>query len=95
MGQPEKEKLMYEIQMQQAALRQIGKWKTTALAISALGVAAAYAGLTGSSGNLVLSISGVAAIIAGIVAALVLNLGIRNGMRNVDKMLCLLEQKKL
>ena len=82
-----------EAKMQIKALKKIGCWKNMAVAVSAAGVAAAYAGFAGDERNLVLGIIGAAVITIGIGIALVLNLGIRNGKRNVKKMLDLLGER--
>ena len=90
MNAVEKNRLSQEARMQMNALRQIGRWKTTALAVSAVGVALTYAGCAGGQGNLFLGISGIILIALGAGSAAVFNLGLRNGKRNVEKMLNLL-----
>lgn len=92
MNAMEKRRLSEEVKLQTAALKRIQRWKTMALFISAVGVAAAYTGLSSDTHNLLLGISGIAAILAGSLCAIVLNLGIRNGRRNVEKILDVLEQ---
>lgn len=90
MNVSEKRMLAEEAKMQMTALKKIGRWKNIAVAVSAAGVAAVYAGFAGDERNLVLGIIGAAVITVSIGIALVLNLGIRNGKRNVKKMLNLL-----
>lgn len=87
MNATEKKKLAKEAKMQMEALKRINKWKNIALAISTLGVAIIYAGVAGIGDHLFLNFLGAAVLIIGIVAALVLNLGLKNGRRNVEKML--------
>ncbi|MCI9645237.1 MAG: hypothetical protein HFH40_00215 [Lachnospiraceae bacterium] len=87
MDAKEKKRLSKEAQMQLSALKTINKWKTLALALSAIGVALTYAGMAGTARNLPLGILGIAAILIGAVCAIILNLGLRNGRRNVEKML--------
>lgn len=89
----EKKKLSIEAQMQITALKRINLWKNIAILVSSLGVAASYAGMAGTSRNLFLGIFGVIIIIAGSGCALILNLGIKNGRRNVKKMLDALDRK--
>lgn len=91
MGVSEKKIVAEEARMQMAALKKIGRWKNMAVAVSAAGVAAVYAGFGGAERNLVLGIIGAAVITVSIAIALVLNLGLRNGKRNVRKMLDLLD----
>lgn len=83
----EKRYLKNEVEMQLKALRKISIWKTIAIAVSTLGVAITYAGVSGTPHSLFLGILGAAVIIIGAGAALVLNLGLKNGRRNVEKML--------
>ena len=86
----EKKQLSQEARMQINALRQIGWWKTIALAVSAAGVALVYAG---SKGSIFLGISGAILMILGAGSAAVFNLGLKNGKRNVEKMLNLLDRE--
>ena len=90
MNVSDKRMVAEEAKMQMKALKKIGRWKNIAVAFSAAGVAAVYAGFAGAERNLVLGIIGAAVITVSIGTALVLNLGIRNGKRNVKKMLDLL-----
>ena len=87
----EKNRLSREAALQIKALGQIEGWKKTALALSAIGVAFLYAGFGGQGENLFFGISGILLILAGVWSAAVLNLGIRNGKRNVEKILNRLE----
>ena len=89
----EKERLSKEAGMQIAALKKIRVWRTVAIALSTLGVAAVYANMAGESGNLVCGILGISLIVVSIVCAAVLNLGLKNGRRNVEKILNVLERK--
>lgn len=89
----EKNRLSKEAGLQIKALKQIGKWRTIALAVSAAGVAFAYAGFAGSNGTLFCGVLGILFILLGIVSAAVFNLGLKNGRRNVEKMLHLLGEE--
>ncbi len=91
MNTTEKIRLSNETQMQLKALKKIEVWKNIAVALSTLGVALTYAGMAGNSRNLFLGIPGVIIILAGLISALILNLGLKNGRRNVKKMLRILE----
>lgn len=92
MNDSEKRMLAEEAKMQTTALKNIGRWKNIAVAFSAVGMAAVYAGFAGDERNLFLGIIGAVVITVSIGIALVLNLGIRNGKRNVKKMLDLLSK---
>ena len=92
MNAADKRNLKKEAEMQIEALKKINRWKIIAMAISTLGAAAAYAGLDGIVQSPFLGISGVAVTVAAAAAALVINLGLKNGRRNVEKMLDILEK---
>lgn len=87
----EKERLSKEAEMQIAALRKINHWKMIALAVSAIGVALVYGGFAGTAQNLFLGILGIVSMVIGVVCAIALNLGLKNGRRNVGKILDVLE----
>ena len=87
MNANEKKRMTKEAEMQLKALKKINRWKLYAMAFSAIGVALTYAGTAGESSHLGLGICGIILIIVGIIAALILNLGLRNGRRNVEKIL--------
>ncbi len=90
MNVAERKRLSREAALQTRALGQIDRWKKIALALSATGVAFIYAGFAGQSENLFLGISGIVLSLTGLGSASVFNLGIRNGKRNVEKILDLL-----
>lgn len=87
MNANEKKRMVEEAQMQLKALKKINKWRLYAIAFSTIGVALTYAGMAGDSRHLCLGILGIILIILGITAAFLLNLGLRNGRRNVEKIL--------
>lgn len=87
-----KRKLSKEAEMQIKALKKINRWKIIALAVSTLGVAAAYAGFGGIIQSLFLGVLGVIITVTAAAAALIFNLGLKNGRRNVEKMLNILEK---
>lgn len=88
----ERNRLSREAALQTKALERIDRWRKMALALSAIGVAFIYAGFAGKMENLYFGILGVFLILAGAGSAAVFNLGIRNGKRNVEKILNLLER---
>lgn len=90
----EKAQLSQEAGLQIKALKKIERWKTIALAVSAAGVAFLYAGFAGSGGRFFFGILGALLVLAGIISAAVFNLGLKNGRRNVEKMLNLLGGKE-
>lgn len=89
----EKKRLALESEQQLNAIKTIGRWRTMAIALSAVGVVLAYYGFHGKINHLSVGIPGFLLIAAGFAGATILNLGIRNGRRNVEKMLRLLEEE--
>ncbi len=92
MNAVEKKRLSKEAEMQVKALKKINQWKNIAVAISAIGVAITYAGMAGAERNTFLGILGIIVIVVGIVSAIVINLGLKNGRRNVEKILNVLDK---
>lgn len=86
-----KEILQRKLKRQTEALKKINRWKMIAMAISTLGVALAYAGFAGLIQTPLLGVLGVAVTVISAAAALIFNLGLKNGRRNVKKMLQILE----
>lgn len=82
-----KNRLSQEAELQMKALARISRWKTAALFISAVGAAFVYAGFAGIQRNLFLGIPGILLTAAGFGSAAVFNLGLKNGRRNVEKIL--------
>ena len=87
MNANEKKRMMKEAEMQLKALKIINKWKLGAIALSTIGVALTYAGMAGNNRHLYLGIPGIILMVTSVIAALLLNLGLRNGRRNVEKIL--------
>lgn len=87
MNTAEKENLVAEAKMQMTALRRINMWKKLAFVVSATGVALAYYGLSSTPSHLFPSILGIFLSVMGFAAAAVFNLGLKNGRRNVEKMI--------
>lgn len=94
MNTVERNRLSQEAGLQIKALDRISRWRTMALTVSAVGVAFTYAGFAGAQRNLFLGIPGILLIFSGVFCAAVFNLGLKNGRRNVEKMLNLLDGEK-
>lgn len=77
--------------MQKQALHKISLWKNIAVAVSTLGIAMLYAGAAGADKNLYLCILGIIVMAVSLICGLVLNLGMKNGKRNVEKIIAVLE----
>lgn len=92
MGIDEKRILSGEARMQLQAIKRIGIWRKICMILSTFGLAAAYAGFAGTQNHLFLGIFGILVMFLAICAASILNIGIKNGKRNVEKMLDVLEE---
>ena len=91
MNAMEKDNLLIEAKMQMTALRRINAWKKLAIIVSTIGVAIAYAGMSGTPSHLFPGILGIFLTMSGFILAAIMNLGLKNGRRNVDKMLDMIE----
>lgn len=94
MNAVERNLLSQEARLQMKALDRINRWKMVALFVSAVGVALVYAGFAGLQKNFFIGIPGILLIFAGFVSAAVFNLGLKNGRRNVEKMLNILDGER-
>ena len=92
MNAVEKNRLAEEARLQNKALKRISTWKSLAMAVATLGVAITYAGFAGSCIRLFFGISGIVMILLGTFSAVLLNLGLRNGRKNVEKILKILDE---
>ncbi|MDE5910541.1 MAG: hypothetical protein K2H52_17700 [Lachnospiraceae bacterium] len=90
----EKDSLLTEAKMQIKALKKINEWKRLAIIVSTIGVAIAYAGIAGTPSYIFLGILGIFLTLAGAVLAVVTNLGLRNGRRNVEKMIHIIDEDR-
>ena len=88
----EKESLLTEAKMQIKALKKINEWKRLAMIVSTIGIAVAYAGIAGNPSHLFLGVLGIFLTLAGAGAAIVTNLGLKNGRRNVEKMIHVIDK---
>lgn len=90
----ERNRLSQEAKLQTKALHQISRWKMIALAVSAVGIASFYTGCTGQRWNLFFDICGLLLLLIGAGSAAVFNLGLKNGRRNVEKIINLLDGER-
>ena len=72
--------LSKEAEMQIKALKKISQWKTLALGVSVIGVA-------------IMGVLGIIVMIISTIIAIILNLGLINGRKNVDKILNVLNKE--
>lgn len=89
----EKNRLTKEAQMQINALKKINIWRFSAVALSTIGAALIYAGMAGTDQNSFLGILGIILMVISISGVVVFNLGLKNGRRNVEKIINILEEK--
>lgn len=87
MNAEDRKKMIIEAEMQIKALKKINVWKLIAIAFSTIGMALTYAGMAGTERHIFLGILGIILMIVSFIAALLLNLGLKNGRKNVEKIL--------
>lgn len=90
----EKDSLLTEAKMQIKALRKINEWKRLAIIVSTIGVAVAYVGIAGTPSHLFLGILGIFLTLAGAGVAVVTNLGLKSGKRNVEKIIHVIDEDR-
>lgn len=93
MNRSKREFLTTEANCQVKALKMISRWRTLAVGISAIGVALSYAGFDAADQMIWLGVTGIVFIIFGFVGAAILNLGIKNGRQNVNRILNAIESE--
>ncbi|MBR2812237.1 MAG: hypothetical protein IKD69_12745 [Solobacterium sp.] len=87
MSKEKKKALIEEAQMQSKALQRIGQWRTIALFLAAVGVVFAWLGFSRTDIHWIVGVFGILMTVISFLLALVFNIGIRNGNRNVQKIL--------
>ena len=77
--------LMQEAKQQSQALKTIGRWRTIGFVVAAVGAVLLYNGLTGAGRSIPLIAIGTVIVAAGMAAAILCDMGIRNGRRNAPQ----------
>jgi hypothetical protein len=79
--------LRQEAKRQSQALKMIGRWRAIGFIVSTVGAVLIYNGISGTGRNFPLTAAGAVIAIAGLAVAVLCDMGIRNGRRNVEKIL--------
>lgn len=79
--------LLHEAQQQKDALLQLSRWMRNAMLLSSCMAVLAWWGLMGSGLRFACGVTGIVLAIVGAICAAVIGLGIRNGNRNVSRLL--------
>lgn len=80
--------------MQSEALKSISRWRAAAYIIAAIGAALIYGGVVRQTMRIPLIAIGAVLTAVGLAAAILCDLGIRNGRKNVEKILDAAEKAK-
>ena len=94
MTKAEKEAWLKEAKMQMQAIATLEKYNMASLATAGVGAALCYFAVTADNRNPLFIVCSLILAIFGAVSSMVLNLGIRNGKRNVEKILNAIEGKE-
>ena len=89
-----RELLIEEAKLQEAALKRLGHWAAIGMAVSSVGVVLIYFAATSAVKRIWLIVLGVLILLLGASAVITIGLGIRNGRNNVRKILRAIEQDK-
>ena len=88
-----KAQLLDEAKAQTNALKTIKRWLMYAIGVSTMGAALIYAGFAGAAKHTALGVTGIILTILSVTAAIVINLGLKKGGRNVERILKAAESK--
>jgi hypothetical protein len=94
MTKAEKEAWLKEAKMQMQAIATLEKYNMASLVTAGVGAALCYFAVTAANRNPLFIVCSLILAIFGAVSSMVLNLGIRNGKRNVEKILNAVEGKE-
>ena len=94
MTKAEKEAWLKEAKMQMQAIATLEKYNMASLATAGVGAALCYFAVTAANRHPLFIVCSLILAIFGAVSSMVLNLGIRNGKRNVEKILNAVEGKE-
>lgn len=86
-----KKQLLAEAEAQTKALKTIKKWLTYTIGISTLSVALTCFAFLGETTHIVIGVIGIILVLLSTSAALIINLGIKKGTKNIEQILCAAE----
>lgn len=86
--------LLEEAKRQSEALKTISRWRSIAFTAAAVGAALIYGGVVRPDMRIVLVAVGAVVVALGLAAAVLCDMGIRNGRKNVEKILNAAERTK-
>ena len=87
MDTAKQDSLLYEAKMQTKMIGNLAKWARNAMALSTIGIVLAWWGLSGSGARFAAGIAGMVLTVFSVAAAVIVNLAVRNGRKNVEKLL--------
>lgn len=90
----DKNALLQEAAMQSKMLSNLNTWLKALLALSGIGVAVVWWGFSGESTNFLAIISGAVLSLASVLGMMMVQRGIMNGKRNVDRIMTLADRAK-
>lgn len=88
MGKITKKQLLEEAEKQTKILKGLKVWLRNSISLSTIAMVIAYFGIRRSGVSFTFGLIGVIMAVLCIISAFLINLGIRNGKQNVEKILC-------
>ncbi len=85
--------LLAEAEAQNKALKRIKRWLVYAIGLSTIGAAFTYFAFSGETINKIIAVVGILIVFFSIGAAFLINLGIKKGIQNVERILAAAEKK--
>ncbi|AAK79429.1 hypothetical protein BJV85_002534 [Clostridium acetobutylicum] len=93
MEDEEKKQMFYEAKQQSRLLKNLSKWSRNVMGLSSIGVVIAYYGLSHSGIKFAFGVFGILFTVICASACFLINLAIRNGRRNVNHILEMINSK--
>lgn len=91
MSNKKKKMLIDEADKQSKELKKLKKWLRNFMAFSTIGLVIAFWGIKGNALQFVSGVIGIVVMVLCIIASIFINMGIKNGEKNVKKILTIVE----
>lgn len=88
MNKKDKKRLIYEAEKQTQEVKNLKRWLTKSIGLSSITMIMAYFGVKSSG---ILFAIGILFTIIFVIAAIFINMGIKNGQKNIEKILSIVE----
>lgn len=91
MNKKDKKRLIYEAEKQTQEVKNLKRWLTKSIGLSSITMIMAYFEVKSSGILFAIGIIGILFTIIFVIAAIFINMGIKNGQKNIEKILSIVE----